>query len=123
MGSSPVLAAGTVVVVADQVSDSYLAKNGGLLTTVDPESGEILRQDRIPGVGGSIFASPVAADGKLFILDESGKLAVLQAGRDWRVLAVNDVGENCYATPAIVDGVIVVRSEGALWAFQNSDRR
>src|SRR5213079_2197274 len=56
----------------------YVVKNGGLLTTVDPESGEILRQDRIPGVGGSIFASPVAADGKLFILNESGKLAVLQ---------------------------------------------
>src|SRR5437016_12124282 len=97
----------------------YLVKNGGLLATVDPESGEILRQDRIPGVEGSIFASPVAADGKLFILDESGKFAVLQSGRDWRVLALNDLGENCYATPAIVDGVIVVRSEDDLWAFQN----
>ena len=101
----------------------YLVKNGGLLTTVDPESGEILRQDRIPGVGGSIFASPVAADGKLFILDESGKLAVLQAGRDWRVLAVNELAENCYATPAIVDGVILVRSEHHLWVFKNSDQR
>ena len=96
----------------------YLVKNGGLLTTVDPESGEILRQDRIPGVEGNIFASPVAADGKLFILNESGKLAVLQSGRDWRVLAVNDLSENCYATPAIADGVIVVRSERDLWAFR-----
>jgi len=101
----------------------YLVKNGGLLATVDPESGEILRQDRIPGIEGSIFASPVAVDGKLFILNESGKLAVLQAGRDWRVLAVNDLAENCYATPAIADGVIVVRSERDLWAFQNSDQQ
>jgi outer membrane protein assembly factor BamB len=98
----------------------YLVKNGGLLATVDPESGEILRQDRIPGVEGSIFASPVAADGKLFILNESGKLAVLQSGRDWHVLAVNDLADNCYATPAIADGVIVVRSERDLWAFQNN---
>ena len=45
---------------------------------------------------------------------------MLQAGRDWRVLAVNDLAENCYATPAIADGVIVVRSERDLWAFQNS---
>ena len=97
----------------------YLVKNGGLLATVDPESGEILRQDRITGVEGNFFASPVAADGKLFILNESGKLAVLQAGRDWHVLAVNDLAENCYTTPAIIDGVIVVRSEGVLWAFQN----
>ena len=35
------------------------------------------------------------------------------------VLAVNDLAENCYATPAIVDGLIVVRSEHDLWAFQN----
>jgi outer membrane protein assembly factor BamB len=97
----------------------YLVKNGGLLATVDPDSGEILRQDRIPGIEGSIFASPVAADGKLFILNESGNLSVLQSGRDWRVLAVNDLGANCYATPAIVDGIIVVRSERDLWAFQN----
>jgi outer membrane protein assembly factor BamB len=100
----------------------YLVKNGGLLASVDPESGEILRQDRIPGVEGNFFASPVAADGRLFILNESGKLAVLQAGRDWQVLAVNDLAENCYATPALADGLIVVRSERELWAFQNSDR-
>ena len=99
----------------------YLVKNGGLLATVDPESGEILRQDRIPGAEGNFFASPVAGDGRLFLLNESGKLAVLQAGRDWHVLAVNDLAENCYATPAIADGVIVVRSERHLWAFQNND--
>ena len=94
-------------------------KNGGLLATIDPESGEILRQDRISGVEGSFFASPIAADGKLFLVNESGKLAVLEAGRDWHVLSVNDLADNCYATPAIVDGVILVRSEHHLWAFTN----
>jgi len=97
----------------------YLVKNGGLLNTVDPERSEILRQDRIPGLEGNIFASPVSADGTILILNESGKLAVLQAGRGWRVLAVNHLAENCYATPANADGVILVRSEHSLWAFQN----
>ena len=97
----------------------YLVKNGGILASVDPESGEILRQDRITGVEGNFFASPVAADGKLYLVNESGQLAVLEAGRDWHVLAVNELGENCYATPAIVDHVIVVRSDHYLWAFQN----
>jgi len=101
----------------------YLVKNGGLLATVDPASGEILRQDRISGVEGNFFASPVAADGKIFILSESGKLAVLEAGRDWHVLAVNDLTENCYATPAIVNGLILVRSEHGLWAFRNTTGR
>jgi outer membrane protein assembly factor BamB len=101
----------------------YLVKNGGLLATVDTESGELLRQDRIPGLEGNIFASPVAADGKLFIINESGKFGVLQSGRNWRVLAVNDLADNCYATPAIADGFIVVRSERDLWAFQNKSMK
>ena len=98
----------------------YLVKNGGLLATIDPESGEILRQDRISGVEGSFFASPIAADGKLFLVNESGKLAVLEAGRDWHVLSVNDLADNCYATPAIVDGVILVRSEHHLFCISNN---
>jgi outer membrane protein assembly factor BamB len=98
----------------------YLVKAGGLLAVVDPANGEILRQDRISGVAGSFFASPVAADGKLFLVNESGKVTVLQAGRDWRVLTVNDLAENCYATPAIAEGILLVRSEEHLWAFKNS---
>ena len=54
----------------------YLVKNGGILASVDPERGEILRQDRITGVEGNFFASPVAADGKLYLVNESGQLAV-----------------------------------------------
>ena len=100
----------------------YLVKSGGLLTTVDPETGEIQRQDRIPGAEGNFFASPVAADGKIFLLNESGKLAVLEAGGNWHLLSVNELAENCYATPAIVNGVILVRSEHHLWAFKISDR-
>jgi outer membrane protein assembly factor BamB len=98
----------------------YLVKNSGLLATVDPRSGEVLRQDRIAGAEGNFFASPVAADGKIFLLNETGALAVLRAGPDWRVLAVNHLGENCYATPAIVDGAIIVRSEQVLWSFQKA---
>ncbi len=62
----------TAKMLADTASPLFyrgllcLVKNGGLLACVDPESGEILRQDRIPGIEGNIFASPVAADGKLF---------------------------------------------------------
>lgn len=126
MAGSPVLAAGALILVADQVSNScdcpYLLKNGGLLTVIHPDTGELLRQDRVAAAEGNFFASPVAADGKLFLLNESGKLAVLSAGRDWRVLSVNDLGENCYATPAIAGGTLVVRSDHTLWAFRNQSR-
>jgi nitroimidazol reductase NimA-like FMN-containing flavoprotein (pyridoxamine 5'-phosphate oxidase superfamily) len=59
----------------------------------------------------------VAADGKIFILSEEGKLAVLKAGRDWDVLAVNDLGEGSFATPALSVGRIYVRTDEALYCF------
>ena len=47
------------------------------------------------------YASPVAADGKVFFVSEAGKVVVVKAGgNDWEVLAVNDLGEKCCATPA-----------------------
>jgi outer membrane protein assembly factor BamB len=97
----------------------YLVKDGGILSAVDTQTGEILRQERLPGIEGRMFASPVAADGKLFIVSEAGKIAVVKAGRDWQLLTVNALGENCYATPALVQDTILIRSQNSLWAFRN----
>jgi outer membrane protein assembly factor BamB len=99
----------------------YLVRDGGILTSIDPETGHVLRQERLPGVQGRIFASPVAAERKLYVLSEVGKMAVVKAGRNWDVLAVNDLNENCYATPALVEGMILVRSRHSLWAFRNKE--
>lgn len=101
----------------------YLVRNGGILSSVDPATGEVLRQDRIPGFERPIFASPVAGDGKLYLLNESGKLAVVKAGREWTVLAVNDLAENCYASPALAGTTLLVRSKDALWAFGRAKSR
>ncbi len=68
----------------------YLIKNGGILSSVDPGTGQVIRQERIDGFQGNVFASPVAADGKVFLLNAAGKLAVIAAGREWRTLNVND---------------------------------
>lgn len=100
----------------------YMVKTGGLLTLMDPASGQIQRRDRVSGLGEKCFASPVAGDGKIYLVNESGKVAVLASGKDWHVLAVNDLAENCYSTPAIVQGIIIVRSEHHLWAFRNAPR-
>lgn len=98
----------------------YLVRDGGILTSVDPDTGGILRQERIPGMQGRIFASPVAAAGKLCILSESGKAAIIKAGRNWELLTVNDLAERCYATPALVDGMLLIRTEHSLFAFSSS---
>jgi len=60
--------------------------------------------------------SPVAADGKLFFTSESCKVAVTNA--DLEVLAVNDLGEECHATPAIANGGLYVRTSDALYFFK-----
>ena len=95
----------------------YTVKDGGILTALDAASGKVLRQGRITGAIDKFFSSPVAADGKIYLASETGKLAVLKAGADWEVLAVNDFAEPAYATPAIADGRLYVRIHQTIYCF------
>jgi outer membrane protein assembly factor BamB len=95
----------------------YVMKNGGILTSFNPKTGSILKTGRVAGAIGGYSASPVAADGKIFLASEDGKVAVLRAGGDWDVLTVNDLGEACYATPALSQGSIYLRTAEALYRF------
>ncbi len=98
----------------------YIIKNGGILTTLDAATGAALKTGRVTGALGGYSASPVAADGKVFLVSEEGKVAVLKSGRDWDVLAVNDLGEGAYATPALSAGRIYLRTDDALYCFAAS---
>lgn len=92
----------------------YLVKEGGIITSLDAATGSIHKQGRAPDAPGEYYASPVAADGKIYLLSEAGKATVLKAGPQWEVLSVNDLGEECTATPAMSDGRIFVRTRSAL---------
>jgi len=65
----------------------------------------------------SYYASPVAADGKVYIASRSGIVAVLKAGGDQEVLSVNKLDEEIYATPAIVGNRIYLRTANTLYCF------
>jgi outer membrane protein assembly factor BamB len=95
----------------------YTIKDGGILTVFEAASGDVLHQGRVTGAIDKYYASPVAGDGKIYLLSETGKIAVLDADDPARVLAVNDLEEPGYATPAIADGTIFVRTGRALYAF------
>ncbi len=97
----------------------YLVKSGGVITALDPQTGRILKQGRLPGAEEDVFASPVAGDGKIYITTVTGKVAVLKAGPDWTTLAVNDLGEECYASPALGDRRVYIRTRNAVYAFTN----
>ena len=95
----------------------YMINDGGIATSFRPETGEVIARGRIRGAVGSYYASPVAADGKVFFVSEAGKVAVVRPGGSFDVLAISDLGASVYATPAIADGRIYIRTTDTLWAF------
>jgi outer membrane protein assembly factor BamB len=96
----------------------YTLKEGGILTSYDPKTGEVLKQARLEGALGAYYASPVAADGKLYALSEEGKLAVVRAAPQWELLAVNPLDDGSKSTPAIVGDRLYVRTYSALYCFR-----
>lgn len=95
----------------------WMVKDGGVLTTLNPETGEVLKQGRIPGALEPYWASPVGADGKVYMVSQAGKLSVLKAQGEWEVLKVNDLDDEVFATPAIGDNRLYVRTRTTLYAF------
>ena len=95
----------------------YMINDGGIATSFRPATGEVIARGRIRGAVDSYYASPVAADDKIFFVSEQGKVAVMRPGGGFDVLALNDLGSPIYATPAIGDGRIYIRTDEALWAF------
>ena len=103
----------TPIVYRDQL---YTLNNNGVLTAYAADRGERLFRARVGG-GGAFSASPVAADGRLYMANEDGDVVVVQAGREYVELSRNSMGEVIMATPAISDGVIVVRTLGHIWGI------
>jgi outer membrane protein assembly factor BamB len=98
----------------------YMVKTGGIITALDPATGKLLKQGRSSNALGEYYASPVAADGKVFLANTEGKVSVLKAGAEWEVLATNDLNEEISATPALSEGRIYVRTRGAVYCFSSS---
>jgi len=100
----------------------YLMKEGGILTALDPLTGQVLKQGRLPGALDFYYSSPVAADGKIFTSSQDGHVSVIRAGADWEVLTVNDMDDEVYATPAPVDHCLYLRTRSALYCFGKTAR-
>ncbi|HXT21209.1 MAG TPA: PQQ-binding-like beta-propeller repeat protein [Thermoanaerobaculia bacterium] len=105
----------TPIVYGDHL---YTCANNGILTAYDAKTGAQVYRERIAGGKGVAFtASPVAADGKLYLASEDGEIYVVKAGPKFELLATNPMGEVLMATPAIVDGTILVRARHHLFAI------
>jgi outer membrane protein assembly factor BamB len=86
-----------------------LDQRGGILTCYDAKTGDVVYKERLPGATG-FTASPWAADGKVYCLDGDGTTFVVKEGRTFEVLSKNPLGEMTWASPALVDGSLYLRT-------------
>jgi outer membrane protein assembly factor BamB len=93
-----------------------MVRNGGIVTCLEAATGKMLYRARI-GAGGPYYASPVVAQGRIFIASGDGTVVVLKAGDALDVSARIDLGAPIFATPAIADGVLYVRTASEILAF------
>ena len=95
----------------------YVLANQGLLDAYDLRVGEEIYRQRIPHEGSGFSASPVAADGRLYLSSEDGDIFVVRAGRTFEILGRQRMGEPLMATPALAPGAMYVRGEKRLFAI------
>lgn len=88
----------------------------GIVRCYDALTGEKVYTERL-GAHASIIASLVAADGKVYCASEDGTVYVLAAGTEFEILAENAMGEACFATPAISEGIVYLRTTKSLVAL------
>jgi outer membrane protein assembly factor BamB len=94
----------------------YLLRNGGVLTCLKASTGEELFRERI-GAPGQYTASPIAAGDKVIAASVRGVVTVIQADDRLNVLAQNDFGEEVFATPAIVENKLYLRTTDHVYAL------
>ena len=102
----------TPVVYGDYI---YLGNSNGSVRCFNAKTGESVFQKRL-GREAGVIASLVAADGKIFCASENGKVYVLKAGPKFKILAANEMGSPCFATPAFSAGVMFIRTTDRLVA-------
>jgi outer membrane protein assembly factor BamB len=95
----------------------YMVNDSGILISFDPDTGDVIKQGRLKGAIDKYFASPIGADGKVWLVSQDGTVSVVAAKGEWEVLQVNTLDDEVFATPVPVDGGLFVRTRSALYHF------
>jgi outer membrane protein assembly factor BamB len=102
----------SLLLVGDEV---YAVSDSGLASCFDARTGKVHWQERI---GGNFSASPLYANGKIYVQSEDGVTTVLKAGTSFESLAHNKLGERTFASFAAADGALYIRTESQLYRIQ-----
>lgn len=92
----------------------YVATSYGVLACYDAKSGEKLWSQEY---GGSFYASPVYADGKVYITDMTGKTYIVKATRDYQLVGTPEIGEKAVCSPIFQDGKVYLRGMSNLYCI------
>jgi outer membrane protein assembly factor BamB len=95
----------------------YVLGNNGVFDAYELKTGAEVYRQRLATIGDGYSASPVASDGRIYLSSEDGDITVVQAGREFKALATNSMGDLLMATPALSDGVMYVRTAKTLFAI------
>ena len=98
----------------------YMVNDTGIASCVEAKTGALVWQSR---VGGMFSASPLHAGGRIYLFDEDGKTTVLEAGREFKVLAENLLDNGFMASPAVVGDALIVRTSRDLYRIEQSATR
>jgi outer membrane protein assembly factor BamB len=96
----------------------YSITRDNILHCLEASSGEVVWMKRLEGVHS---ASPVFAEGKIFVLSEDGVTLVLRPGEKYDEIASNDIGENCLASMAVSQGHFYIRSAEHLFSIGSKE--
>ena len=97
----------------------YYVKKGGLVSCVDAKTGKAHYAAQRLGVGGECYSAPVAIGDRIFLGTVAGTMFVLNAGKELEVVAANEFGEGIFATPAVVENTMYLRTTKHLYAIRD----
>jgi outer membrane protein assembly factor BamB len=100
----------------------YVLKEGGILSSLDPLTGALHKRARLTGALGAYYASPVASGGRLYLASLEGHVVAVTAAPQWKVESIGSLDEPIFATPAISQGRLYVRTSTALYCFSAGGR-
>jgi outer membrane protein assembly factor BamB len=95
----------------------FMVNDAGLVTCLDARTGDVVWKDRVEG---SYSASPVLVNDRVYVFSEEGKATVIEAGRQFKVLAENLLGDGFMASPAIDGSALFLRSRTHLYRIEES---
>jgi outer membrane protein assembly factor BamB len=90
--------------------------DGGIMSCLEAKTGQEVWRERLRG---NFSAAPLYADGRIYVSSEEGKTTVLQAGREFKPIATNQLGDGFMASPAVAGKALFLRSRSHLYRIED----